>query len=97
MSSNTLIEMPLTLSVDAVKEKFKPLWAVMDKNSDGALDIAEVQGMMAQSGRAGTKGEAMWVMQHYSQDETGKITFEHYISKMIEDIRSDEVNINMHG
>ena len=77
--------MPLSLSQEAVKERFKPLWALLDKNGDGALDLEEVCAVTR-----GNASAAAALMKQFGKEKDGKITFDEYMDMMIRGISSDE-------
>merc|ERR1711966_583034 len=77
--------MPLTMTTDAVKEKFKPVWALMDKNNDGVLDFQEIVSVTQ-----GNEAAAEGMMAQFGEKKEGKVTFDQYMGVMLKSISSDE-------
>jgi thioredoxin-like negative regulator of GroEL len=77
--------MPLTMSDEDVKEKFKPVWALMDTNGDGVLDVEEIM-------KATKTGEeaAKKMIEMMDTDKDGKVSMDEYLAKMIPTLGSDE-------
>merc|ERR1711998_582592 len=73
------------IDAEATKEKFKPVWALMDKNSDGVLDFKEIC-LITQGNEAAAEG----MMSQFGETKDGKVTFDQYMDLLLKTIPSDE-------
>ena len=77
--------MPLTMTEDAAKEKFKPMWARMDTNGDGFLDVQEIMKACKIN-----EGQAKALLEHLDTNKDGKVSFDEYMNHLLKSVASDE-------